>query len=192
MKRRQHCCYPRVRETSRIISLHVTSPWHMKLTLLFWRDNNINYRSNETHDILCTYAIIPKLRLSTESFTAASASSSKRLVHFGVHVVTDFNYWWRNDKMFLKFHLFNNIGLIDWLLFYIPLKNFSLIWRRHHYRRRAAKFRPMLGAQGLWAGRDLYRATPAVTWGLGFSGHIWRTTHSIAFYDTLGDVEDVF
>jgi hypothetical protein len=40
-------------------------------------------------------------------------------------------------------------GLIDWLInylrFYVPLKNISLIWRRHHYRWRAAKFRPMLG-----------------------------------------------
>jgi hypothetical protein len=24
--------------------------------------------------------------------------------------------------------------LNDWLLLYVPLKNFSLIWRRHHYR----------------------------------------------------------
>jgi hypothetical protein len=54
---------------------------------------------------------------------------------------------------------------IDWLiiywLFYVPLKNISLIhvWGRHHYRWRAAKFRPMLDAHGLWAGRDLYRAT---------------------------------
>jgi hypothetical protein len=31
----------------------------------------------------------------------------------------------------------------------IPLKNLSLTWRRHHYQRRVAKFRPMLGAQGL-------------------------------------------
>jgi hypothetical protein len=30
----------------------------------------------------------------------------------------------------------------------------------------------MLGAQGLWAGRDLYRATPAITRGLGFYGLI--------------------
>jgi hypothetical protein len=52
---------------------------------------------------------------------------------------------------------------IDYLPFYIPLKNFSLTWRRPHCRWRAAKFRPMLGAQGLWTGRDLYRATPAVT-----------------------------
>jgi hypothetical protein len=62
--------------------------------------------------------------------------------------------------------------LIDWLLIYVPHTNISLIWRRHHYRRKAAKFRPMLGAQGLWAGRDLYRATSAVTRGLHFSSLI--------------------
>ena len=106
--------------------------------------------------------------------------------------------------------------LIDYLLFYVPLKNISLIWRRHHYRWRTAKFRPMLGAQGLWAGRDLFRFTPAVTRGLGFSGLIRRTAlfsqllrHTkgcggsilpriltgpllVAFYDTQGDVEDLF
>jgi hypothetical protein len=37
------------------------------------------------------------------------------------------------------------------------------------------KFRPLPGAQGLWAGRGLYRATPAVTRNLGFSGLIRRT-----------------
>jgi hypothetical protein len=64
---------------------------------------------------------------------------------------------------------------IDCLRFYVPLKNFSLLWRRHHCRWRAAKFRPMLVAQGLWAGRDLYRAIPAVTRDLGFSDLIRRT-----------------
>jgi hypothetical protein len=64
--------------------------------------------------------------------------------------------------------------LIDYLLFYVPLKSFSLLWKRHHCRWRAAKFRSMLGAQGLWAGRDLYRATPTATRGLGFSGLIRR------------------
>ena len=102
------------------------------------------------------------------------------------------------------------------LRFYVSLKRFSLIWRRHHCRWRAAKFKPMLGARGLWAGRDLYRATPAVTRGLGFSGlirrtapisrllwHTWECRGSIltriltglltvAFYDTQGDVEDLF
>jgi hypothetical protein len=66
-------------------------------------------------------------------------------------------------------------AMIACLLFYAPLKNFSLIRGRHHCRWRAAKFRPMLGAQGLWAGRDLYRATPAETRDLGFSGLIRRT-----------------
>jgi hypothetical protein len=65
--------------------------------------------------------------------------------------------------------------LIDYLRFYVPLKNISLIWRRHHCRWRAAKFRPMLGTQGLWAGMDLYRATLAVTRDLGFSGLIRMT-----------------
>jgi hypothetical protein len=55
----------------------------------------------------------------------------------------------------------------------------------------------MLGAQGLWAGRDLYRATPTctVTRGVGFSGLIRRTApfscllrHTV----TRGDVEDIF
>jgi hypothetical protein len=72
-------------------------------------------------------------------------------------------------------YIWCNNWLIDYLLFYVPLKNFSLMWRRHHYRWRAAKFMPMLGAQGLWPGKDLYRATPAETRGLSFSGLIWRT-----------------
>jgi hypothetical protein len=82
--------------------------------------------------------------------------------------------------------------LVDYLRFYVPLKNISLLWRRHHCRWRAAKFRPMLGAQGLWAGRDLYHATPAVTLDLGFSGLIRRTTHLVTPYDTWRDVEDLF
>jgi hypothetical protein len=61
------------------------------------------------------------------------------------------------------------------LRFYVPLKNISLISRRHHCRWRTAKFRPMLGAQGLWEGRNLYRATPTVTIELGFSRLIWKT-----------------
>jgi hypothetical protein len=122
------------------------------------------------------------------------------------------------------FIIWNQIGrfvikrLIDrllLLLFYVPLKNISIIWWCHHCRWRATKFRPMLGAQGLWAGRDLYRATPAVTRDLGFSGLIRRTApfthllrhtkgsgesiltriitgpHSFSSYDTQGGVEDL-
>jgi hypothetical protein len=74
----------------------------------------------------------------------------------------------------------------------------------------------MLGAQGFWAGRDLYRATLAVTRDVGFSGIIRRTapiSHllrhtrgcgwsiltqiltgplSIALYNTQGDVDGLF
>jgi hypothetical protein len=55
-----------------------------------------------------------------------------------------------------------------------------------------AKFRPMLGAQGLWTGRDLYRATPTVTRGLGFSCLFRRTAPLSHSYDTQGDAEDLF
>ena len=36
-----------------------------------------------------------------------------------------------------------------YLRFYVPLKNFSLIWRCNHCRRRASKCRTIFGAQGL-------------------------------------------
>jgi hypothetical protein len=42
-----------------------------------------------------------------------------------------------------------------WRIYSNPDPHGSLIWRRHHYRWRAAKFRPMLGTQGVWAGKDL-------------------------------------
>jgi hypothetical protein len=83
------------------------------------------------------------------------------------------------------------------LLFCFPFKNISLTWRHHYYRWRATKFKPMLGGQGLWAGRDLYSATHAVTRALvtralGLYVLIRRTTHSVAYYDTQGDVENLF
>jgi hypothetical protein len=78
-----------------------------------------------------------------------------------------FNYVYRPSTMIQEVSLFVH------LLFYVLLKYFSLIWRRHHNRWKAAKFR--LSTQGLWAGRDLHRATPAVTRDLIFSSVIWRT-----------------
>jgi hypothetical protein len=47
----------------------------------------------------------------------------------------------------------------------------------------------MLGAQGLGAGRDLYRATPAVTRGLGFPVSSEGPPHSVTSYDTQRHVE---
>jgi hypothetical protein len=58
----------------------------------------------------------------------------------------------------------------DWLIIYYftSRSRILLIWRCHHSRWRAAKFRFMFGAESLWAGRDLYRATPTVTRDFGF------------------------
>jgi hypothetical protein len=77
--------------------------------------------------------------------------------------------------------------LIDYLLLYVQLKNVSLIWRRHHYRWKVAKFRPMLGALGLWAGRNLYCAISAAKQDLNFP-----PSHQFANYNTQGNVEDLF
>jgi hypothetical protein len=79
------------------------------------------------------------------------------------------------DRNSVMWQILVVMNLIDYLLFYVLLKNISLIWRRHHCLWRAAKFRPMLGSQGLWEGRDLYRTTPAVTHGLDFPCLIGKT-----------------
>jgi hypothetical protein len=51
----------------------------------------------------------------------------------------------------------------------------------------------MLSAQGLLAGRDLHRATPAVTRDLGFSGLIRKgPPYLVASKDTQGDMENLF
>jgi hypothetical protein len=71
------------------------------------------------------------------------------------------------------------------LRFYVPLKNFSLIGRRHHCRWRATKFSPMLGAQGLWAGRDFYRAHLLWHGASVFPVSSEGPLHSVASYDTL-------
>jgi hypothetical protein len=87
-----------------------------------------------------------------------------------------------NQRLKLKLQVSGNLttdirhtSVFVYLLFYILLKNFSLVWRRHHCWWRAAKFMQMLGAQGLWSGRNLLCATHAVTRCLGFSCLIWMT-----------------
>jgi hypothetical protein len=80
---------------------------------------------------------------------------------------------------------------------------------------KGCKFQTYARSQDLWAGRDLYRATPAVTRGLGFPDLIRRTApfcrllrhtggcgesilariltgpHSDASYDKQGGVKDL-
>jgi hypothetical protein len=61
---------------------------------------------------------------------------------------------------------------------------FQLSGGCHHCRWQGCKFRPMLGAQGLWAGRDLYRATPTVTRDLGLYGLIRKTGTHVPQWDS--------
>jgi hypothetical protein len=64
----------------------------------------------------------------------------------------------------------------DWLFTVLrPAQEFFTHMETSPLPVKGCKFRRMLSTQGLWAGRDLYRATPAVTRDLGFSGLIWRT-----------------
>jgi hypothetical protein len=114
-------------------------------------------------------------------FSMPSDHEVIQLFEFLLHTQTQIfsQEWYSKQFQMLYINQSGIMSMINWLIdylwFYVPLKNFALIWRRHHCRWRTAKFRPMLGAQGLWAGRDLYRATPAVTRDLGCSGLIRRT-----------------
>ena len=63
--------------------------------------------------------------------------------------------------------------------------NFQLFGGCRHYRRQGYKFRPMLGAhEGLWSGRDLYRATPTATRDLGLYDLIWKTGTHVPQWDS--------
>jgi hypothetical protein len=50
--------------------------------------------------------------------------------------------------------------------------------------RAASKFWPKLGTRGLWAGRDLYRATPTATRDLGLYGLIQKTGTHVPQWDS--------
>ena len=69
------------------------------------------------------------------------------------------------------------------MLFSVPLENVLFIRRRHHFRRRTAEFRTMLGAYGVQARRDVYRATSAVILGLDFCDVIRRTAQLVTLYE---------
>jgi hypothetical protein len=66
----------------------------------------------------------------------------------------------------LQFH--KGIYILFVYLFVATWAIFQLSGGCHHYWWQGCKFRPMLGTQGLRAGRGLYRAAPTATQGLGF------------------------
>jgi hypothetical protein len=61
---------------------------------------------------------------------------------------------------------------------------FQLSGGYHHYRWQVCKFWPMLGAQGLWAGRNLYPTTPTATRDLGLYGPIRNTGTYVPQWDS--------
>jgi hypothetical protein len=71
-----------------------------------------------------------------------------------------------------------------------PEQFFQLSGGCHHYQWQGCKFRPMLGAQGLWAGRDLYLATPTVTRDLESYGLIRKTSTHIPHWDSNPRLKD--
>jgi hypothetical protein len=86
-------------------------------------------------------------------------------------------------------------GDIDWLFTVLrPAQEFFTYMKTSITicRWRTATFRTMLGAQGLWAGRDRYRSTPTVTRGLGFSGLIRRTAPLSRLLRHARGMEDPF
>ena len=64
---------------------------------------------------------------------------------------------------------------------FCPAWDISLIWRRHRCRRRTAKLRPMSHAYSLWKGREVYRATTAVTLFVRFCGLYEGPPNLLAF-----------
>jgi hypothetical protein len=70
-----------------------------------------------------------------------------------------------------------------YLRFYVPRKNFSLIWRCHHYQWRAAQFKPMLSAFSREG--SLLRHTCCGTGPL-FEVSSEGPPHLVASYDTWG------
>ena len=66
--------------------------------------------------------------------------------------------------------------LIDWLFTVLrPTREYFTHMETSPLPVKGWKYRPVLDTLGLWAVRDLYRATPAVTRGLGFFGLVLMT-----------------
>ena len=75
---------------------------------------------------------------------------------------------WYNRFLRCKFLTLwlHGVCLLVCLGVFVPLENFSLIWKRYRYRWRAVKFWPMFGTHGHWAVSVLKRATPTVKCGI--------------------------
>ena len=85
----------------------------------------------------------------------------------------------------LYLHL--NTKLVGW--FYIvecPFYFYFFFFGNVSFEKSPAQFRHLLGANGLWVGRDLYRATSALTRGLEFWSLIQGSPHLVVLFDKQG------
>ena len=78
---------------------------------------------------------------------------------------------------FVRIHLNNHPFIYSRRALILYVGNIVHIRRRPHHLWRDAKFNPILSYYGLWAERVVSRATPAVTWGLGYCGLFLRPTN---------------
>jgi hypothetical protein len=96
---------------------------------------------------------------------------------------------------YFDLHVFQSLALIQCHVFFVfcfvlvclfiaTRAIFQLSGGCHHCRWQGCKFRPMLSTQGLWAGRDLYRATPTATRDLDLYRLIGKTGTHVPQWDS--------
>jgi hypothetical protein len=99
-------------------------------------------------------------------------------------------FGWINDRNGFKIVSFSH--QIGYLRFYVPLKNFSLIWRRHHCREGLQNLSLCSALRAFEQGGIFI--VPHLLW---HGASIFPVSsegppHLVAFYDTRGDAEDLF
>jgi hypothetical protein len=146
--------------------LLISVNWKIKLISIVTNDYWISYAFNP---------LVPYLFLWLRKFWIFTYGNNHCFRH--IHNISFFLYFTGGSIYTLHWVLLVNVEyLFVYLQFCVSFKDLSLIWRHCRCRWRSAKFKSILGAQGLCARRDFYRATPIVTRGLGFPGFIRRTS----------------
>lgn len=122
------------------------------------------------------------LRYCQWSEKEIKGSVSKRKIFISMckkHILTIYNY-----NLFLHLwmdfaHTYNEIHLKNF-----PTVLCCILLRTSQSMLKGLKFfRPLFGAHGLWAEKDLFRASPSVTWDHSFRGLIRRNTlYFVKFY----------
>ena len=102
---------------------------------------------------------------------------------------------WKKKPFTIEGTYRSALGELWWISAFCCLTSNSRIFRSYWRRPQCwvTKFRPVFGIYGLWAGRDLYCVTPAVTRDLGFfQSRPNDSLHLIAIYDKCGILRTLF